>query len=134
MVEKAFPKALAEAIEEHAKPILQNKELLYTEDMDRITSLEDFHKSSKGACMLYSIVRPGAATSCACTCIDYQRKETCDCSLAWDVKHGRIQIPEEKHIRVIGEETKRGGRRKARKGGGPKCPPFFKVSMQSTIL
>ena len=104
-------------IEEHAKPILQNKELLYTGDMDRITSLEDFHKSSKGACMLYSIVRPGAATSCACTCIDYQMKETCDCSLAWDVKHGRIQIPEEKDIKVIGEETKRGGRRKARKGG-----------------
>ncbi len=105
-----------ETLKEHARPIINNLVLLYEGGKGHIKHLDDFFSATDGARMLYPLVRDGSATSHACTCQHYQQHEVCDHSLAYDIKHNKLVIPDDYHLDVIGCVAKR-GRRKARKGG-----------------
>ena len=105
-----------ETLKEHARPIINNLVLLYEGSKGHIKHLDDFFSATDGARMLYPLVRDGSATSHACTCPPYQLHEVCVHSLAYDIKHNKLEIPEDYRLDVIECVAKR-GRRKARKGG-----------------
>ena len=105
-----------ETLKEHARPIINNLVLLYEGGKGHIKHLDDFFSATDGARMLYPLVRDGSATSHACTCEPYQLHEVCDHCLAYDIKHNKLEVPEDYRLDVIECVAKR-GRRKARKGG-----------------
>ena len=105
-----------ETLKEHARPIINNLVLLYEGGKGHIKHLDDFFSATDRARMLYPLVRDGSATSHACTCPPYQLHEVCVHSLAYDIKHNKLEIPEDYRLDVIECVAKR-GRRKARKGG-----------------
>ena len=105
-----------ETLKEHARPIINNLVLLYEGGKGHIKHLDDFFSATDGARMLYPLVRDGSATSHACTCEPYQLHEVCDHCLAYDIKHNKLEVPEDYRLDVIECVGKR-GHRKARKGG-----------------
>ena len=98
-------------IKSHAKPIYESVASLHKEGPGT-KSLDELKRLISKVYILYP-ARKGAATTVACTCKHYQKRETCCHSLAYDIYTGAKEIPATEDQRAIPHIKSR----KARPGG-----------------